>query len=82
MKKVFYASDLFENKKEEKALKPIEFTHYLNESIGWEDAESILRCYDKVIYLGRCTADGDMFAAYSGGIISIYKGQLNDGVME
>lgn len=82
MEKVFHVSELFEEKKEEKALKPIKFTHYLNGSKGWVNTKTDPSFYQKVFYLGMCNVDGDLFAAYGDVTISIYKGRLNDGVIE
>ena len=82
MKKVLHASDLFEEKKEEKALKPIEFTHYLNGGKGWETCDNDMSLYNKIVYLGCCEKDGDMFACYNGLYILIHKGHLNDGIIE
>ena len=60
--------------------KPVEFTHYLNISTGWETASYKPSEQKKIIYLGNCCVDGDMFAAYrSNGEIFIYKGHLNSG---
>jgi hypothetical protein len=65
-----------EPKKESKG---IEFTHYLNNSSGWNNAMDEFSDVKKVVYLGKCSVDGDMFACYAGDIISIRKGNLNDG---
>lgn len=60
--------------------KPVEFTHLLDNAHGWIDISYTARAFEKVVYLGKCTMDGDMFAAYHDeGIISIYKGHLNSG---
>lgn len=69
-----------EEPKEEKALKPIEFTHYLDVSVGWTSAIKDPSKFGKIVYLGKCILDGDMFAIYEGCCIEIYKGHLNDGV--
>jgi len=34
--------------------------------------------FEKVVYLGKCIYDGDMFACYSGGTIAVYKGIKGD----
>lgn len=60
--------------------KPIEFTHSLNEFNGWEETTISPNIFDKIVYLGNCSDDGDMFAAYQDGVIIIYKGYFNDGV--
>ena len=60
--------------------KPVEFTHRLSETKGWEKATYQPSDYDKTVYLGSCAEDGDMFAAYySSGTILIFKGHLNSG---
>jgi hypothetical protein len=61
--------------------KPIEFTHYKGIN-GWIKSSSLRYKpmeLDRVVYLGKCDEDGDMFASYYGGFISIYKGHLNSG---
>lgn len=68
-----------EEPKEEKALKPIELTHCSSLS-EWRESEKYPNDFEKIVYLGRCAADGDMFACYHSGVIDIYKGHLNDGV--
>lgn len=35
---------------------------------------------DKIVHLGFCEQDGDMFAVYFSGYIMIFKGELNSGV--
>jgi len=34
--------------------------------------------YDRVVYLGRCVVEGDVFAAYSGKSIEVMYGILGD----
>lgn len=58
--------------------KPIEVTHEFIPSDGWV-SEREFPPTDKVIYLGKCALDGDMFAAYYRNRITIYKGHLNSG---
>lgn len=58
--------------------KPVEFTHILDSS-GWGTVDAEYLKYDRIVYLGECIGDGDMFAAYSDGLILIYKGHLNSG---
>ena len=71
---------IFINEPNEQEEKPVEFTHYLTRLQGWMKAESYPSAYEKVVYLGRCNYDGDMFAAYYvGGEIIIFKGHLNSG---
>ena len=69
-----------EEPKEEKALKPIEFTDYLSNDIGWTTEKGTIDGYNKIVYLGKCKVDGDMFAGYRENRILIFKGHLNDGV--
>ncbi len=59
--------------------KPVKFTHYLNGSCGWEESDFEPNRYEKVVYLGECAVDGDMFAAYKLGFVLIFKGHLNSG---
>ena len=57
--------------------KPVEFTDVLNGDAGWDRATCDPKESERVLYLGRCAIDGDMFAAYFEGTIDIYKGHLN-----
>lgn len=64
---------------EEKESKPIELTHGMVDG-GW--AKIAFHNYEGIYnltYLGKCTFDGDIFFQYSSGVITIYKGHLNDG---
>jgi len=64
----------------EKSDKPVEFTHDLyGKDSRWGRTIDTPNDYDKVVYLGFCDIDGDMFAAYDGGCIEIFKGNLNSG---
>lgn len=55
------------------------FTHYLSSSDGWLETTLTPRYYKKVLYLGECMDDGDMFACYTyQEIIVIYKGTKGD----
>jgi len=74
MKKVIF----IEQPKEE-TKKPVEFTHYYDCDNGYQKATVPPRNHHKVVYLGNCSQDGDMFAAYQGTTITIYKGHLNSG---
>jgi len=58
---------------------PIEFIGFLSITNGWISYANKPAWFDKVVYLGKCTIDGDMFACYKGKAILIYKGNLNDG---
>lgn len=76
MKQVLKVSDLEKTEK-----KPVEFTHFLNaHEVGWSKTDSKPHEFEKVVYLGFCNADGDMFSVYGDGYIRIFKGHLNDGV--
>lgn len=59
--------------------KPVEFTHFLDVEEGWEGANCKPSDFYKVVYLGNCSLDGDMFAGYKNGAIIIFKGHLNSG---
>lgn len=52
-------------------------------STGWkilmDKGQSYLHGCEKVVYLGKCNEDGDMFAVYHGGFIKIFRGHLNNG---
>jgi hypothetical protein len=64
----------------QKESKGIEFTHCLNPSNGWLEATLTIDTYiEKIVYLGQCILDGDMFAVYGEYGIGIWKGNLNDG---
>ena len=63
---------------EPKGKKGIEFTH-CQCSDGWNFVCKKASYYDKIVYLGKCRFDGDMFAAYGSDMINIYKGKLNNG---
>lgn len=63
-------------------LMPLELTH--RKTNGWQKVERVtvknyLHSADKVVYLGKCEEDGDMFALYTNGFIMIFKGHLNSG---
>lgn len=59
--------------------KPVEFTHRHHYIDGWIEDKSSPVYYSKIVYLGKCNTDGDMFAAYDSGSIYIFKGHLNSG---
>jgi hypothetical protein len=60
--------------------KPVKFTHYQDSTEGWCITGADLHDLNKIVFLGKCHCDGDMFAGYwSNGSISIYKGDLNSG---
>ncbi len=60
------------------------FTHIHNSEDGWveasfaseyyDEASFAPEYYDKVVYLGNCVFDGDMFACYKENTIEICKG--------
>jgi len=58
---------------------PVEFTHHIDNYKGWQETNGLPEEFKKVVYLGRCEGDGDMFAAYENGSIVIFKGHLNSG---
>lgn len=60
--------------------KPVEFTHILLQR-GWYETGIVPSDCDKVVYLGKCSLEGDMFACYpkSGKTIHIFKGNINSG---
>ena len=62
----------------EKKIKKTVFTKYLCGIGGWIHALKTPKSFDKVVYLGNCDADGDMFACYTQDVIHIYKGIKGD----
>ena len=74
MREVIRIPELTESKEE---CKPIKYTHrYFKD--GFKKTSD--HPSGKVIYLGRCEIDGDMFAEHTeGGEILIYTGHLNSG---
>jgi len=62
----------------EKRNKKTVFTKYLCGIGGWIEGSLEPENFDKVVYLGNCDADGDMFACYVRGVINIYKGIKGD----
>jgi hypothetical protein len=75
MKEVIYIND---PKKNEDRLS---ITHCFNGTKGWVQYTPISLNYDKIVYLGKCSIDGDMFAAYPNNepTIIILRGHLNSG---
>jgi hypothetical protein len=63
----------------EEPSKGVEFTHVLGIVNGWCECTCKSSFYDKIVYLGKCPIDGDMFATYTCDMITIYKGNLNNG---
>lgn len=70
---------IYIDKLQDKEEKPVEFTHRLAICDGWESTKRKPSEFEKVVYLGNCGYDGDMFATYLNGEIHIYKGHLNSG---
>ena len=58
---------------------PVKFTYWQNSLVGWQPCSRNLNKYEKIVYLGKCSIDGDMFAAHLNEIIFIFKGYLNSG---
>ena len=60
--------------------KPVEFTHHQSSDMGWKSTNVIPKEFNKIVYLGKCSHDGHMFACYrNNGAILICKGHLNSG---
>jgi hypothetical protein len=61
--------------------KLVEFTHYQDINDGWCESSVDPHKLNKIVFLGKCSTDGDMFAGYGigDGSIMIYKGHLNSG---
>ena len=53
------------------------FTHYLCGIEGWLSASEKPSDFEKVVYLGNCKVDGDLFALYNERerTIDIFKGK-------
>jgi hypothetical protein len=64
--------------KEQKEIKKTVLIKYLNGIGGWIHALNTPESFDKVVYLGNCDVDGDMFACYKDNTINIYKGIKGD----
>jgi len=61
----------------------LSLTHFLTEGDGWQECPPTEPLnLDKIVYLGKDSLEGDMFACYDGGCIHIYKGHLNNGKYE
>lgn len=75
MRKVEYIEKPNDNKK------LVEFTHEMSGG-GWLVTKVHPKTMDRVIYLGTCEFDGDMFVAYTDKNINIFKGYLNTGIIE
>jgi len=80
MKKALKVSDLIQTEESKGSSghwskgKGIEFTHELTCDTPQDSR------IDRIVYLGYCQKDGDMFAVYSQeSYTTIYKGHLNDG---
>ena len=60
----------------------IQLLRRLDASEGWVHTENELlkaQDYDKIVYLGECEGDGQLFACYSEKVIDICGGYLNGG---
>ena len=64
--------------KEQKEIKKTVFTAYLCGGNGWTPSLLSPENFDKVVYLGNCSADDDMFACYTRDTINIYRGIKGD----
>lgn len=64
--------------KEVKEIKKTIFTKYLCGIQGWVEGSLNPEDFSKVVYLGNCFCDGDMFACYRQDTIHIYKGIKGD----
>jgi hypothetical protein len=62
---------------EKKEKKETVFTHEISIN-GWIKTEIKITIFRKVLYIGNCRIDGDMFAAYIDRKIIIYKGIKGD----
>ena len=55
------------------------FTHELDGYSGYIENNLKVTYFEKVVYLGNCSLDGDMFACYTEhGAIAIFKGTKGD----
>ena len=63
---------------ESKEIKKTVFTAYLCGLRGWMSSPLKPEDFDKVVYLGKCCCDGDMFVCYKDATINIYKGIKGD----
>ena len=63
----------------EESEKPVEFTDCVDVDSGWIKTISEPKDFKKIVYLGECDFDGDMFAVYNHEEIQIFKGHLNSG---
>ena len=55
------------------------FNQVLCSNRGWRDVNAKPQKYEKVLYLGKCKVDGDMFACTTDlGAIVIFKGTKGD----
>lgn len=60
-------------------------THQNTNTTGWKAisdgiSSQLLADSDKVVYLGKCEQDGDIFSVYFHGLILTCKGFLNSGM--
>lgn len=64
--------------KEQNRFKKTVFTKHISSAYGISDTINTPEDFEKVVYLGRCKTDGDIFVAYSDKEIYIYKGIKGD----
>ena len=60
----------------------IELTRRLDACKGWVErtiADIDIKSYDRIVFLGTCEGDGQLFACYSYSMIDIWGGRLNGG---
>ena len=74
MKEVIYIGGQTKIKK-----MPVKFTHYLSGRGGWQETDTPPTGHDKIVFIGHCDEEGEIFAAYCDNYIFIYKGHLNSG---
>lgn len=78
MRQALKVSDLIQSKNKKEVSKKIEITHYILSGL-WLEMDTPIDKTQTLVYLGKCSVDGDMFACYGGDTIVICKGHLNDG---
>lgn len=63
---------------------PVELTHRLTSEYGWKKitTEENSNFYNKLVYMGNCYIDGDIFIGYNDDMIFTLKGHLNSGFYE
>jgi hypothetical protein len=66
--------------KKEQGIKT-ELTH-IKGCDGWRTFSQSQLPIQRVVYLGKCSEDGDTFAIFYNGMISFCKGHLNNGTLK